>query len=427
MDIINSATILDPSLILRNVQKAVCSPRSDEIAIPWNGNPAIFSKYDWATFVFKNVSISDVFDCIQFDQYCTNDFAELISRAFFTAQGRIPEIRLIINGIMLQVQANEATYKLNFMVDDLNEVDPWVFFNTKFDYIRLEFSGSGLDYFRSSGCDIDRLLSSPFDLPDGGSYHSTRLDWAFDLVNYRGDFLQNCIEDCRRLSHPSTYRIPTNKHAIVWSEKGGREKTLYLGSTGSERLLRIYDKKMQYARADKLGSIPYKCGDLIPDTWIRIELQTRNNLSSDILYNCSSSEQCLRYIYDQFAMRDVKKDYGYERVPGDILPYWNDLFNFDMIPELIHNKNFVQYREPVAKAIDYIFGQAASNIILLLAKMGSKEFLDTLDELLLSWQLSNLPCYQAKIHKLKLMLLSQDFNYPDFIYVDEHGLLKLRR
>lgn len=102
-------------------------------------------------------------------------------------------------------------------------------------------------------------------------------------------------------------------------------------------------------------------------------------------------------------------------------------FNFDLIPELIHSKNFVQYREPIEKATDYIFGQAASNIILLLAKMGSKEFLDTFDKLLLSWQMTNLPCYQAKLHKLKLMLLSQDFNYPEYIYVDERGFLKLLR
>lgn len=49
---IQSTTILDPSDIIRNVQKAVCNPRSDEINIAWNGNPAIFSKYDWATFCF---------------------------------------------------------------------------------------------------------------------------------------------------------------------------------------------------------------------------------------------------------------------------------------------------------------------------------------------------------------------------------------
>lgn len=407
----------------------------DKLFVDWNGEPSIFAKFDWFTCIFNNTCIIDILNCIGLGELATEDLNTFFRSFFIMSTGSAtPEVAFNYNGVVIQVNTYNVYKELD--IDDINELslaDPLWVFKTRFDRLRLDISGSGLDFLRQSGVDIDSILPVPFELPsdvDGtpAQYHVTRCDAAFDLVDYGQDFLKQCKAACYQLSDPRTGRVAVAKGGVKWSTRDGDQDTLYLGSTGSDRLLRIYDKKLQYVQRNKYHSdCPYRNGDQVPDSWLRIELQCRRNDSGVILYDCHNFEQIFRYIFDRFAMRSIKYQYSYERRMGDILPFWRELFNFEKIAKIVPLLHFVQSQTLLERGVSFVFGTAFSNLMLVLSHFGKDELLKTIDSEFKRLQMSELPSDQSRRNRiLNLILSSNEMHLPDFIGRASNGLYYIK-
>jgi hypothetical protein len=192
----------------------------------------------------------------------------------------------------------------------------------------------------------DHRLVSPI-LPDGGSYHFTRCDWAFDFINYKPEFV-DCLID-----HINTHKLPSERVPLA-STKGaisckvvtGGQKTVYLGSPQSDRMLRVYDKRMQYVNLQtntytKLN--PF--GD--PDSWFRIEWQTRNMFANNLVHGVDEQgrpadfKSILKDIFTRYAFADGTIDNNHTTRP--VVDFWNSLFNWqELESRIVLNQKYVQ-------------------------------------------------------------------------------------
>lgn len=388
----------------------------------WNGQPGIFAKIDWFTAVFKNCSVADVLNAIELEKFDTVDFEKVFADRLLTSVGAVPEVLFNFNGVVIQLRYESVLYELG--LNELTEEDYNDLFYLPFQYIRMDISGKGLDYLRSIGIDVDTVLRQEFKLTTG-EYHPTRCDVAFDLVDYCGDFVTECRKLCAANQDPVTHRVPAqSKGGIKWSDRGGDQNTLYLGSVGSDRLLRIYDKKLQFVQANKWQSdSPFKHGDHLPDTWIRIELQVRRpSECGKVLYTSGGFEDIFKYVYDKFAIRDLGYVSPTRREPSEVNQLWVALFDWNKITALLQNWYFVQLRTTVERAEDYVFGQALTNIALLIAHYGKQGFIDAVIKEIHTLQTSSLPMHRRKIQRFENMLLGENFTFPANVHKDKNGL-----
>lgn len=190
----------------------------------------VYCKVDWLTVMFFDCTMNDVLSWLHLDD-CVTDFC---ASAYQQSRGYDEVFKFMYNNIMLE------TSSFNFYGSDLDIS----IFDTVVPKIRLELSGSALDYLRSIGIDFnDYRLVKP-KLSEGGSYHFTRCDWAYDFINYKPEFIDRMIEHINTHKLPSE-RIPlaSTKGAISCKLVTGGQKTIYLGSPQSDRMLRVYDKK----------------------------------------------------------------------------------------------------------------------------------------------------------------------------------------
>lgn len=294
----------------------------------------IYTKLDWFTGIFEDFSFTKVLEEIGLDADLYID--EFIQNAYEQSRG-FDEVQILaLNGVHLE------TSSFNFYgIDESIGV-----FDKVCQKIRCDISGSGLDWLRSQGIDVDIYLRSHFEsMPN---VHVTRCDYAFDFVNFQGDFLDKMIDYCNR-NHTDSNRlcIIGKTGNIRYSMRIGDQKTLYLGATTSEKLIRIYDKRMQYT--DPVTGLynkpnPYEN----PDSWIRIELQTRSKFADNFIYSSGDMLSILKWVYENYAFADLSTP-AWRREPSEI---WSSLFDWEAIPKLImRNIDFGEVKTPTERAI----------------------------------------------------------------------------
>lgn len=215
--------------------------------------------------------------------------------------------------------------------------------------IRLELSGSGLDFLRSRGFDVDMYVKYPIDLPEGGAYHFTRVDYAFDFINYCPEFV-----DCM-IDHIYHHKLPSERVPVLNLPGGikvklvtGGQKTIYLGSPQSDRMLRVYDKRMQYV---DLGTGAYKKDNPYgnPDSWFRIEWQCRNQFANSLIRSDLEHKHILKDIFERYAFSDSNSDKRSRR-PVD---FWLKLFDWsDVEKRIVQNAKYVESTSPEEEVID---------------------------------------------------------------------------
>ena len=193
-------------------------------------------KIDWFQAVFENVNFDYILnDFLELDLHT---FDEVFSSMFERSLGYDSHIGFNYNGIMLSTRVQ------NIISSDSSSV-----FTCYYDKIQLQISGSGLNYLRSIGknvdsiCrrspDVDELSGNPF-------WHVTRCDFAFDFVNYKFDIYQESkkfLED--NYSGFTTVKLSGLGRPVNFSIRSGGERTIYIGAPRSDKLLRIYDKKLE--------------------------------------------------------------------------------------------------------------------------------------------------------------------------------------
>ena len=283
----------------------------------------IYSKLDFFQGVFKNVDFSFV---LEFIGLKSEDFGSFFTDSILSHAGYSDQFVYKFENITI---ATSYANILNFE----NATCEKDFAHWIFSHIELRISGQGLDYLRSRGVNVDELLrrQSEVDELTGRPYfHVTRADFAFDLINYREDFLDQCIDYAQGRSDIRVVGIKTPMQLEI---RSGHEKIFYVGSSKSDRKLRIYDKKLE--QSDKFGLIKSSPVDYNIDSWIRIELQTRDKWAHRLLYGEGDYTSILRHIYEY---------YSFKGDDGLAAPFWTSLYNWDEIPEIIQNANWVSAR-----------------------------------------------------------------------------------
>lgn len=368
----------------------------------------VYCKIDWLTVMFFDCSLNDVLRWLKLEN-CVSDFC---LGAYEQSRGYDQVFKFIYNGILLE------TSSFNFYGQDLNVS----IFDTVVPKIRLELSGGALDYLRSCGIDMDSYRLVGPKLPDGGSYHFTRCDFAYDFINYRPDFVDRLIDHINKHKLPSE-RVPlaSTKGAIGVRVVTGGQKTVYLGSAQSDRMLRVYDKKMQnvdlatglYKRTNPYGD---------PESWFRIEWQTRNRFANNLVHGVDQNgcpadfKSILKDIFDRYAFADGSIDARAKARP--CVDFWLDLFNWeDLERRIIQNAKYVESRTPEQRLLD-AFDRSMDMFMRAISYYGIDFLVDRCNSRLIKLQTD--PSYQRsyllflnKLNELPDLQLSTDTNKSD--------------
>lgn len=365
----------------------------------------IYCKIDWLTVMFFDCSMNHVLSWLHIDD-CVSDFC---AGAFQQSRGYDEVFKFIYNGVMLE------TSSFNFYGEDMSVS----IFDTVVPKIRLELSGSALDYLRSIGVDMDSYRLVKPVLPDGGSYHVTRCDWAFDFINYKPEFI-DCLID-----HINTHKLPSERIPLA-STKGAiscklvtcGQKTIYLGSPQSDRMLRIYDKRMQYLNlASQTYCKPNPYGD--PSSWFRIEWQTRNRFANDLTLSVSPSgefndfKSILKMIFEKYAFADGQMDA--RNKARCAVDFWLKLFDWkDIESRIIQNANFVEYESPEEKVIKSFESIMMRTFLFYYSLVGKEEFEKRANAYLKSLELPDSVSHRRnlaflnRLNQLDSLMLSPD-------------------
>lgn len=386
--------------------------------------PQIVAKLDWLTLVYEGACVEDILSIL-----CQEiDFSELdqaFSNRVEHSYGYLTDLFINYNGIQIAFHLSEVMDLFDYLSMNSDSFDSFSFFKTRFAYIRVDISGSGLDFLRSLGIDVDSSFRSMEFLSGGEwnlAFHVTRVDTSFDLINYGSDFLDRQIQICREYGNKETLRIGVagKRSGLAYSIREGDQKTLYLGTGRSPHLLRIYDKLLQFRKSGKLGSCPYNEEDsdgnvIIPDSWIRIELQCRPRKGNDfILFGTESYLDVFMWIKNNFSLRSEG---------GRCDPSWIELFDWDECHAIIQNANSVQYVDVLDRSESWVKGIAFSNICTLVAFKGWKYFIDLINKQFVKLQLSQNPIDQKRSTALLCKIFSSTSN-PIFLK-NEMGIVYL--
>lgn len=328
----------------------------------------IFCKIDWFSAMFEGSSINDVLDWLHIDHERDEFFENNFSRAL----GYDTQFVYGFNGVSVAVSYALA----NHFALDMTDISV---FDYPFTSVRLDISGTGLNFLRDVWVDqgaqpedFDLFLRTPCDLPRG-HMHITRCDFAFDLVDYRPDFIDVIIKHLNRIEGT---RVPImhTQGGLKFSIRTGDQKTVYLGSPRSNRMLRIYDKRMQCMDDDGLYNdkmIYHGCS-----SWIRIELQLRNDLAQGLCWGEGDWSSIFYYIYENYCFRDL--DFPIHN-PQPV-SFWDDLFDWSTTPPIVQNLQFAPVVSTLERAERFVFGIAFRSICILIAAYKKAGFLSKIDE-----------------------------------------------
>lgn len=338
----------------------------------------VYSKIDWLTVMFFNCSMNHVLEWLKIGD-CVTDFC--LSR-YELSRGFEMLFKFNYNGVVLE------TSQFGFYGRDFDDI---AIFDVIVPKIRLELSGSALDFLRSIDVDMDSYRLVVPDLPEGGSYHFTRCDWAFDFVNYAPDFV-DCLID-----HINTHKLPSERVPLA-STKGaisckvvtGGQKTVYLGSPQSDRMLRCYDKRMQHV--DLFTGVYNKSNPYgNPDSWFRIEWQTRNRFANDLVHGVddhgvpSDFKSILKDIFDRYAFADGRVDNHNKSRP--VVDFWLNLFNWeDLEKRIIQNQKYVEFQSPDERAVQSFCNTHIRGFLFAYSILGRDSFFELMNRYLDSLQ-----------------------------------------
>lgn len=294
-------------------------------------------KIDAFTGVFQDCTLQRVCEFLHINHLMEGFYEEVVPSYTTTVTGQAAvlnfcDIIFMINGFEFNM-ASQLVGKNNLKV-------------YKFSKIRIQLLGKALDFLRDTGLDVDSD-SSPLRIPQP-DFNLTRVDFAFDFVNYLNisgtDIFEKFDDFTRRKSvnlSPSG-RLLIHGHAsgIGFSKHfGATERTFYIGSPTSDRVLRTYDKYLERTVANNGvfdNPFTFECSD-----WTRIEWQLRNVQAIKIFYSPNfSPANILGEIYEFYNIYSAN---GYNFIT------WKKFFDPEVITEKLEfflpNGNFVSKRE----------------------------------------------------------------------------------
>ena len=330
----------------------------------------IYPRFDWYTAIWNNTSLKNVFDFYEFteDDYDSElDFLDLQSQFFGGLATYNVQLK---NGcrIFLKKFYIDLT-GLHRLEDLLQENLP---------EIRIDMSGKTLSYLGYPW--QFKFIRKPLPF----LAHLTRLDLAYDLINFAPDLLQNFyyfLNDHKNLSPEG--RLCCHGQQSGYSFKtswGDKERLIYIGSPQSSRMLRIYDKYLQNTKKGVFSPPEFLSQFTRASAWIRIELQLRDRECNKWLYGLDKNGLspddydfmvgCFKKIFETYCIRDCSG-----RSKLGIPDFWVNLCDWNNLPAYILNLSFVKELDNTARIID-AGERAVTAFILFVARFGLQAWND---------------------------------------------------
>lgn len=357
-------------------------------------NKGVYALIDNYTCMFFDVTINDVFKWLRVDPqsfygdlYQNRALIQSISAYQFTWNGiNVQAFDLSAVALIDSAIRNNDTISKDF---DPNSDDFIDVFSLTLNKIRLELTGTGMAYLRTQFPDIDDYLR---DLRlKHPNLKLTRIDFAFDFINYMPDILDAVID------YAQAYSV--NGRVLTYGGRGYKcqvhtvdQKKVYLGSPQSDKMLRIYDKRLEQLDSNReVYRKPNNYGT--PSSWIRFEFQLRNEKARELCYLAStdSVEYNLPSLFGIF--RRLMNDYTFidpETTSHNRAPYqpWLDLWDWVDVEQLYKMQNTDESFEPYDERLKkYIEDICISNITVYIDKFGLPTLFSAIHKFL-----SNMEC-----------------------------------
>lgn len=318
---------------------------------------SIKTKIDWFTAVFEDCTIFDILvNFPDLAQRITGDFTSVWNQHFLVSRGYCSEVCFSIEGASFMVRFDDVYKDLD------DKTDAFEAFNTVFRKIRLDMSGKCLDNFRAMGYNVDVDLWQPFVIPDTASYHVTRCDFAFDLLDYHENFYNDTIAALHQFGDEwsGTVGVIGSMRPMKFQINYGAASIIRFGSSNSDKQLRIYDKDKQMRLTNKVQT-DYQ----YDKSWIRIEFQARREDAHGLLYAENGNfESVFKYIFQNYGIRQGRG------MDSGAIKAWTDLFDWEVIPTIIQNANFVNKISQIEKASDYLKNVALKSLLVFVSHYG---------------------------------------------------------
>lgn len=380
---------------------------------------SVYFKLDYLSIVFNNCSMGEVSRIFLRELIPFEKLAESYEKMY-------------INGNAYATEFKISTHCVTF-VFKYYEVRNWLesgkfenFYYLPFTWLKVDISGQGLDYLRSKGYLIDDFIkqSNKICLGEGKAWHFTRVDFAFDFIDYKPEFFYKCLFYLtENTTKDNRVSCGLKRSFYAASVRLGDQRTFYLGSNKSDKFLRVYDKRLQLTQQGQLFSCPYVIYDpeqddpILPTSWFRMELQCRRqNVIEDLLYTSVTFADILKYIHDTFYFKDEK---------GREVDFWKEFLPWDDLNSIIQNANFVNDFDYYEKTVNYVEGICFNSLVRYIALFGFDGFKQRINDILLNLQLSEDPVAFRKLMSLKKGLNNLEVDYNLRFINNDKGYLQL--
>ena len=376
----------------------------------------IYFKIDNLTVNIDNINLDSLFRLFHIDSCYFPDFLVHAHQSFMSG---LP--KYVIHEYGLHISVDLDDYR-NYIPKDDESFD---FFYYEFKKIRIECSGSGLDWIRSFYSEFDNDIRDP-KFFENYKYRISRCDFAFDFVNVHEDFLTEfshdlfMIEKDRRENKIYSDRLGGPRQGMSYTYNvmcGPSGLTIYLGSITSSKFVRMYDKLMESQAHGLLKKpIPKFEHPLDHDvrSWFRIELQTRKKYCQPIVNNMDlDGRNVLKMIFTDFKVTNK----------GQEIESLVKLMNWDSLPQLYKMKNTTDSVEFVYDKVQRSVDSAIPNLILYILRYGMFHLCQNIANYIESMKddtsFIGLNRRLALVRKLNIAFQQENFGPLDLKYLDK--------
>ena len=300
--------------------------------------PGIYPRFDWYTAMWHDCTIDQIYAFYEITQeFDGSILLDDLRSQFF---GGIPTLNI-------EVETGVRLFITKFFVDMLDGETFGEIRSKTIPAIRVDISGMGLATMEPMKS--YRICRKP--LPDNAQI--TRADIAFDLVdldeNLMTDFHDFLCAD-GTLSETSRLMCFGKKSGYVQSLKwGSKDKEIMLGAPTSSRMLKFYDKKLQYTNDRGEFNPPDHYAQFSNvKKWTRIEWRLRKEDAHEVIYekahheNVAYFESVLKQIYLDYQIKDGRRSTGF------VADFWRNLFDWQNLPAIMLNLLFVEKTQAIA-------------------------------------------------------------------------------
>lgn len=378
-------------------------------------NGKIYGKLDWFSCMFYNTSIVKLFEFLRLPEDLLTDF---LSNAFEQNMGYCTNQVLTFEGVTFNINFDE------FVLLDYDYSKLWDF---KFDKIRVDCSGSGLEYLRSLAFhevgELEIYLNDINNYPGevDKDFKVTRADFAFDFINYAKcpDFVERLLDWFYKTEYNPEFRTPSgglftgpSDRPLKYSLRSGDQHTVYLGTTRSLKLVRIYNKLMQYQKNGiTVKDLPKFLEDVDVRSWFRIEFQTRQKEAGHYLFGFRKFEDILKILFNDYLIRDSH---------GKSLDFMLDLYDWGSLQQIPYNTPFTELKTVSQSSVNAI-RKNVFNIALFIARFGLKGLVSLLNS---EFEKLDIDCPSSARRsvsykqKLSRYLVEEDLSLSSLPYLD---------